>query len=156
MNKNCIYTKRESRIIYILFSPTKNIFYINHCLKTSIKEVYRHNIKGRRALTKNFIEEIKPHRPCLFILEELKNSTRAEANKLVLVWLKILIENGYKSYNNPKFINLTNHLYFYNQRLYEERKNTKLEQMFLCENCFIPNYKNIICKKYPNEKRDET
>ncbi len=150
-NQNGFYTKRENRIIYVLFSPDKKLFYINHCLKHSLKETYRHNFKGRRISTRHFIDFLKPSRPCLFVLEELPQTTIPEANNYLLVWLKILLENNYISFNNPKIIEQSKQLYFQNKRLYEERKYRNLQDIFSCENCMMPKYKNQICKRHNSE-----
>lgn len=136
---------RENRIIYVLFSPNKKLFYINLCLENSLKETYRHNLKGRRQSTKNFIDELKPSRPCLFILEKIQNSTEQEALKHLIVWLKILMEKGYTSYNAPQIIEMTKQLNYKNKQLYEKRKNVNLNLITSCERCLMPTYGKQIC-----------
>lgn len=160
MNKsqNDFYTKKENRIIYILLSSTEKIFYINQCLRTSLKETYRHNIKGRREISKNFIDRILPERPCIFILENM-NLTKSEAYNYILIWIKIFIEKGYQSFNNKKLIDLSEDLYFENQRIYEQRRTANLDILLSCKNCLIPIYNKTICKKYSqlnNETENKT
>lgn len=105
--------------------------------------------------TKHFIDAINPSRPCLFILEELPYTTISEANNHLLVWLKILIENNYTSFNTHKIIEQSKQLYFRNKQLYEERKVLNIPNIFTCENCKMPKYKNHICEKH-NSKYKET
>lgn len=152
-SKNDFYNKKEKRTVYVLISPIEKIFYINQCLTTSLKETYRHNIKGRRQTTKEFINHISPNRPCVFVLENT-NLTKVEAYNYVLIWIKIFLENGYLSFNNKKLIELSDHLYFENRRIYDQRKTVNLESFLSCENCLIPIYNKIICKNYP-QNNDE-
>lgn len=152
--KNEFYTQKENRIIYVLLSPTEKFFYINHCLKSSIKETYRHNFKGRRTSSKYFIEKISPQRPCIFILENIY-TTKSDAYNHLLIWIKVFIENGYKSFNNQKSIARAERLNFYNSTLYEKKRNENLEEFLSCKNCYLPTYKNIVCKKYTNEMNGE-
>lgn len=152
--KNDFYNKKENRIIYVLLSPSEKIFYINHCLNSSFKETYRHNIKGRRESTKKFINQISPERPCVFVLENM-SLTKSEAYNYVLVWIKIFLENGYECFNSTKLIELTNYLYFNNRKLYDQKKTINLKNILSCENCLIPVYNHLTCEYY-HKNNDET
>ena len=139
------YNKKEHRAIYILVSPTEKSFHINHCLVESVRETYRHNIKGRRYATQKFISDIQPDRPCLFVLEEIE-TTISDAYKHVLVWIKILMENGYKCYNYKATIDATKELHAKTEKLYMDRKDTDLTELLCCENCLVKVYNRIECK----------
>lgn len=136
--QNGFYNTKETRVIYVLLFPAEKVFYINQCTKTSIKETYRHHLKGRRLSTKKFIQYNKNLQPQLFIMEELNDITKATAYGYVLVWLKILLENQYTSYNAQETKKQSTELYFNNRRLYEERKDVRLEELFSEQNCFLP------------------
>ena len=146
-NKKSEYYEVDNYVVYILLFPSEKIFYINKSLKSSIKETYRHNIKCRRNSSCEFIKQNKFYRPCLFILEDLKEITSYETDNYVFVWTKIIIENGYKCYNGNGLIKLSEQLNYQNKRLYNKRKDTKLDEIFSCENCLIPSYKNALCEK---------
>ena len=134
-------------VIYILLSPTDKKFFVGSCQKESIRETYRHNIKGRRDSTRQFIQEIAPDRPCFFVLEELVGTT-AQALNLIIVWTKIFLERGYTSFNYASLIEMTDHLYYDNQQLYEQRKNLDTQAICSCKNCVLPTYKNKTCQQY--------
>ena len=140
--------KKEERVIYLLLSPNRKIFYINHCLKNSLKETYRHNLKLRREMTKEFIKELQPERPCLFVLENVF-CTNQEAINLIVPWVKIFLENGYKSYNHPTLLEMAEHLYFDNKFRYAERNNLELQKITMYENCQMPIYNRQACNYYP-------
>lgn len=93
------YRKKLDRIIYVYLSKEKKIFYINTCLKSSARETYRHNIKGRRYFSKALIDKMEGIRPCMFILDEIRDTERV-AVRHKIVWIRIFMEKGYKSFNN--------------------------------------------------------
>lgn len=140
------YRKKLDRVIYAFISKDKNIFYINLCNKDSERETYRHNIKGRRYYSKNFIDDMQGVRPCMFILDEIRGTERA-ALRYKIVWTKIFMQNGYKSYNNEKINKYAQKLDSKNQQLYDERKDVDLNELLSCTNCFVPTYKDIKCEK---------
>ena len=146
MKKTKIKQEQE-RVIYLLLSTEKKKFLIGHCLKESLRETYRHNLKERRETSKTFIEEIHPERPCLFILETI-SCKESQATNLLIVWIKILLEKGYESYNRTSLLEMSDHLYFDNKVLYENRKHTEIEKLLSCSNCVIPIYKNKTCESY--------
>jgi len=111
---------QKTDVIYILLSQSKKLFMILRGCKDSIRETYRHHLKGRRLTTESFIKSISPERPCLFILEEI--DSEEEAN-LLIVWLKILLDQGYVSCNHPDIIEQTEHLYIDNLRAYNKRND---------------------------------
>lgn len=140
----------RERVIYILLSPNDQKFLVGHCLKESLSETYRHNLKGRRDASKEFILELYPERPCLFILEEIKG-TVYEATNLLLVWMKIFIEKGYQNYNREILKEMTDNLYFDTKKQYEIRKLIDLKELIECSKCKMPKYKGSICANFLNE-----
>lgn len=140
--------ERKDRAIFLLCSPDKKYFYINHCSKNTLREVYRHNIRGRIESSEHFINTIKPNRPCLFELENLPNSTLNEAYNRILIWQKILLDNGHTSCNHEPLIKAAQQLAPRNVPLYEERKDTNLTAITSCEKCLAATYNKQICPYY--------
>lgn len=142
---------QKTDVIYILLSQSKKLFMILRGCKDSIRETYRHHLKGRRLTTESFIKSISPERPCLFILEEI--DSEEEAN-LLIVWLKILLDQGYVSCNHPDIIEQTEHLYMENSLAYSKRKSTNLATILSCEKCLIPVYNKKPCPHFPVTEED--
>lgn len=142
---------KKTDAIYILLSQTKRIFMILRGRKDSLREAYRHHLKGRRLTTEWFIESLSPERPCLFVLEEI--DPEEDANLLV-VWLKILLDQGYISCNHPDIIEQTEHLYMENTLAYNKRKSTNLATILSCEKCLIPVYDRKPCRHFPVTEED--
>lgn len=140
--------KKESLgndVIYILLSYAKKVFLVLRGHKDSLRETYRHHLAGRRFVSKNFVESLLPERPCIFILEEI--DPEDEAN-LLLVWLKIMEDQGYISCNHPDIIEQAEHLYIDNMVAYNKRKTTDLSKILNCEKCLIPTFKKKTCVRY--------
>lgn len=135
-------------VVYILLSQSKKLFMILRGSKDSLRETYRHHLKGRRLTTKFFIQSLSPERPCLFVLEEI--DPEEDANLLV-VWLKILLDQGYISCNHPDIIEQTEHLYMENSLAYSKRKSTNLSSILACENCLIPVYNKKPCPHFSED-----
>lgn len=133
---------QKPEVVYVLISKEKKSFFIAQGTKETLRETYRHNIKGRREFTQHFIESISPERPCLFILEDI--DPEDEAN-LLLIWLRILRENGYVSYNSQTLIECSEELYYDNEVAYQKRKDTDLSRILDCRNCLVPTYKKETC-----------
>ena len=94
--------KNQGRdVIYILLSHQTKGFFIARGNKETLRETYRHHLNLRRKNSRRFIESIVPERPCLFILEEIEPDEKAD---LLIVWLRILIDNGYKCFHSPTLI----------------------------------------------------
>lgn len=139
--------KKEERVIYLLLSPDKRKFYINHCVKGSLQETYRHNLKGRRESSKAFIDELYPKRPCLLILETAFCTTY-EATNLQIIWIKIFLDHGFKCYNHPDFIDMANDLYFDSRHRFAERNNLEIQKIIGCENCQMPIFNRTACQYF--------
>lgn len=133
-------------VIYIPMSLSKKCFFIARGRKDTLRETYRHHLQKRRSNSLSLIEHIAPERPCLFILEEIHTD---EPDNLMLVWLRILREHGFESFNSPEIIELSEHLYFDNQMAYDKRKDINLENVLTCSNCQLPSYNRTVCVHYP-------
>ena len=134
-----------SEVVYILVSKTKHSFFIAQGTEERLRETYRHHIKLHRAGSVNFINCLSPERPCLFILERIDPE---EENNLLLVWLRILRDNGFESFNHPELIEQSEHLYYDNREAYKKRKHTDLSEILSCKNCLVPTYKRETCARY--------
>lgn len=140
-----IYHRKEDRLIYVFVSPVDKICYVGHCKKDSIRETYRHHTKNRRYCTQRFMEATQPHRPCMFVLEELPNISIAKAYRYILAWIKILMDNGFGCYNYHKVIDQTKDLLWETELLYQQRKDMPLTKLMLCEKCPVRVYKKKAC-----------
>lgn len=146
--KNYNTKLQKQEVVYVLISLSRRTFLIAHSAKESLRETYRHHLKLRRNFSKNFIESIAPERPCLFILEEIDPESPAD---LLIVWLRILREKGYTSFNSPTLIEHSEHLYIDNMVAYKQRKDTDLSKILCCNSCLIPTFKRKTCASYPQE-----
>lgn len=138
---------QKPEVVYILLSKEKKTFIIARGTKETLRETYRHHIKMRREFTQHFIESISPERPCLFILEDI--DPEDEAN-LLLIWLRILRENGFTSFNSECIIEYSENLYYDNEVAYRQRKDTDLAGIFDCKNCLVPTYNKVTCEGHPS------
>lgn len=139
---------QKQEVVYVLISLSRRTFLIAHGTKESLCETYRHHLKLRRDFSKNFIESIAPERPCLFILEEIDPKNPAN---LLIVWLRILREKGFASFNSSTLIEYSEYLYIDNMMAYEQRKDTDLSEILCCNSCLIPTFKRKTCASYPHE-----
>ena len=95
----------------------------------------------------NFIKNVEPDRPCLFILERINPE---ENINLLLVWLRILRENRFTSFNSKDLIEQSEQLNYDNMKAYEQRRNLDISEITACNNCLIPTFKKEICTRYLN------
>lgn len=138
----------NQEVVYVLVSLSRKTFLIAQGAKESLRETYRHHLKLRRDFSKNLIESIAPERPCLFILEEIDPENPAD---LLIVWLRILREKGFTSFNSPTLIEYSEHLHIDNMMAYKQRKDTDLSEILCCNSCLIPTFKRKTCASYPQE-----
>lgn len=150
-----IYHRKEDRLIYVFVSPVDKKCYVGHCKKDSLRETYRHHTKNRRYCTQRFMESVQPHRPCMFVLEELHQITISKAYRYILAWIKILMDNGYVSHNYPKIINQANAMLWETQLLYQQRKENPLTDLMLCDKCPVRVYKKKECPSWKAREQDE-
>lgn len=146
MKKNDVQ-KQKTEVVYVLLSKKEKTFFITRGTKETLRETYRHHINLRRYYSENFIKSIAPERPCLFVLEEIDPEEKAN---LMIVWLRILLENGYHSFNSETLIEYSEHLYIDNQIAYDHRKDADLSKLFECNNCLVPTYKKETCIHHPS------
>ena len=146
--KNSIHRKKD-RVIYLLLNPVTKEFFISHCQKNLIIEVFRHHYYGQRYQTKECVEDLKTENlhPCLFVLEEI-NSTKVEAYNYVIAWTKILLEAGYTNLNEGNILNYILELNENNLLIYTKRKTIDIENKLKCCNCLVVNYNRIQCPRY--------
>ncbi|MBQ8767582.1 MAG: hypothetical protein IJZ16_12370 [Clostridia bacterium] len=80
-----------------------------------------------------------------FVLEKIE-TTISDAYKHVLVWIKILMENGYKCYNYKVTVDATKELHAKTEKLYMDRIDNDLTELLCCENCLVKVYNRKGCK----------
>lgn len=138
--------QKENQVIYVFVNKQKKTFFITHGTEKTLRETYRHHIKMRRNLSAKFISNCGSIRPCLFVLECINPE---EKINLMLIWLRILRENGFESSNHPNLIEMSEDLYFDNKIAYEKRKDIDLTSIFSCEKCLVPFLKKTPCANNP-------
>lgn len=138
--------RKENQVVYILLNKTKRSFFIAQGTEETLRETYRHHLKSRREYSEKFIADCGDERPCLFILEQIAPDEQAN---LLLVWLRILQENGYVCFNSPVLIEMAEHLYIDSTIAYNKRKDTKLSELLSCSGCLVPAYNKQTCPRHP-------
>ena len=138
--------RKENQVVYILLNKTKRSFFIAQGTEETLRETYRHHLKMRREYSEKFIADCGSERPCLFILERIAPDEQAN---LLLVWLRILQENGYVCLNSPVLIEMSEHLYIDSQIAYDKRMGTNLSSVLRCEGCLVPTYNKQTCPQHP-------
>lgn len=138
-------TEKEDRVVYVFTSPVDKKCFVFHCRKVSIRETYRHHIHYERYCSERFMRAVEPHRPCMYVLEELPKITAVRAYRYVLVWMRILMEQGYTCYNYQTQINQANALLWSNQKLYDVRRDECSKELMSCERCQVSVYKRTRC-----------
>lgn len=143
----------NERVIYLLLSPISKEFFIGHCRKDLLKDIFKDHYYGQRYQTRACFTELKRANlhPCLFILEEL-TCTKVEAFNYVVIWTKIFHETGYKSLNQGNVIKYIESLLDKNLHLYEERKKTDISECTKCSGCIVINYGRKKCSLYKGEE----
>ena len=138
--------RKENQVVYILLNKAKKSFFIAQGTEETLRETYRHHLKMRREYSEKFIADCGAERPCLFILERIAPDEQAN---LLLVWLRILCENGYACANSPVLIEMSEHLYIDNKNAYNARKSTDLSELLRCAGCLVPTYNKQTCPRHP-------
>lgn len=143
--------RKENQVVYVLLNKTKRSFFIAQGTEETLRETYRHHLKSRREYSEKFITDCRDERPCLFILEQIAPDEQAN---LLLVWLRILQENGYVCFNSPVLIEMAEHLYIYSTIAYNKRKGTELSELLSCAGCLVPAYNKQTCPRHPTYSED--
>lgn len=145
--------KKDGQVVYILLNKKNRQFFIARGAENTLRETYRHHLKMRRDYSKDFVKACLPERPCLFILERI--DPECEEN-LMLIWLRIFLDNGYTCHTHSDIIDAAHTLYLTNQLAYDKRKDTDLSKLLSCDNCILPIYNRTCCPDYPGENLDNT
>ena len=143
--------RKENQVVYILLNKTKRSFFIAQGTEETLRETYRHHLKMRREYSEKFIADCGSERPCLFILERIAPDEQAN---LLLVWLRILQENGYVCLNSPVLIEMSEHLYSDSQIAYDKRMGTNLSSVLSCAGCLVPAYNKQTCPRHPTHSEE--
>lgn len=146
-SKKSQYTEIKNRTIFVLMSPITKEFYVGYTLRHNMRSTYKDHYIGAKHKTADMVSCLKHDnfKPCCFALETL-DCTKVEAYNRVVVWTKILMENGYENLDKGDTICYANDLLDKNIPLYEERKNVSLEEYFDCKNCLFPDYGRQTCR----------
>ena len=136
--------------IYMLRSPKEKKYCVAYCLEGSLKEIYRHDIKLRREHARPIAEASLPDRPCLFLLETV-TCNQNEATRYLIVWIKLLNEQGYTCMNREVLREMSEDLTLDSMMLYLERKNVDLTQLLTCEHCCVKTYGRVTCPYFSEE-----
>ena len=151
MRKPKYRTEKEDFVIYAFTSPVDKKCFVWHCRKESIRDTYRFHKNFHRYCSERFMYAVKPHRPCMHVLEEVPQVTVVRAYRYVLAWIRIFIENGYTCYNYDSIIDEANDMLWETQKLYDARKDECLDELLSCERCQVRVYKREQCPFLENE-----
>lgn len=145
--KNKKYTELKKHTVFVLTHPFTKEFYVGYTLSHNMRSTYKDHYIEAKYKTANMVACLKRDgfKPCCFALETL-DCTKVEAYNRVVVWTKILMENGYEKLDKGDTISYANDLLDKNIPLYEERKNVSLEEHFNCQNCLFPDYGRQMCR----------
>ena len=151
-SKKSQYINTKERFIYVLLSPLSKEFFIGHCRKDLLIDVFKDHYYGQRYQTKACFSELKKHdlHPCLFVLEEL-TCTKVEAFNHVIVWTKIYCAAGYKSLNEGNVMSYIENLLEKNLLIYNERKQKNISENRKCSRCVVANYGRKKCPLYKGD-----
>ena len=151
-SKKSQYTEKDDRIIYVLFSPLTKEFFVSHCRKNLLKDIFRQHCYGKRYQTKDCVESLKTQHlhPCLFTLEEI-NATKVEAFNYVIAWTKIFLEAGYTSLNRGNILDYIHDLYENNLLIYNTNKVKDLTALCNCKVCLVSQYGRKRCPLFKGE-----
>ena len=148
-SKKSQYKQVEDRVIYVLGFPGLKDFYIGHCRKDLLKDVYRDHLRGERYKTKNAVAECKAQglRPCLHVLEEVRE-TKVDAYHHVIAWSKIFAERGYMGLDNGNVVCYMEDMLEHTLSVYEQHKTVDLGELLRCETCVVAMYGRRLCPSY--------
>ena len=146
-SKKSQYTEIKNRTIFVLMSPITKEFYVGYTLRHNMRSTYKDHYIEAKYKTADMVSCLKHDgfKPCCLALESL-DCTKVEAYNRVVVWTKILMENGYENLDKGDTVRYANDLLDKNIPLYEERKNVSLEEYFDCQNCLFPDYGRQMCR----------
>lgn len=136
--------------IYLLRSPKEKKYSVAYCQEGSLRETYRHVIKLRREHARPIVAASLPDRPCLFLLETV-TCNQNEATRYLIVWIKLLNEQGYTCMNREVLREMSEDLTLDSLMLYLERKKVDLTQLLTCEHCCAKTYNKSICPYFSEE-----
>ena len=151
-SKKSQYKQIEDRVIYSLHSPVGNDCYIGHCRKDLLKDVYKDHCRGERYKTAAMTADLKARglRPCLHILYEV-SCTKVEAYRHVIVWSKILRDNGYRNLDQGNVSCYVDDMLPDTLSVYNRHRNATLDDLLRCDNCIVKMYARKLCT---NNKED--
>lgn len=151
-SKKSQYTEFQDRVIYILHSSCGKEFYISHCRKDLLKDVYRDHLRGERYATEAYVKSCKEQdiRICLHILEEV-TCTKVQAYQYVIAWTKIFCDNGLIPLNQGNVVCYIEDMYDNTLSIYNQRQNTTLEGLLPCRHCVVKTYGRKLCPNYKEE-----
>lgn len=154
-SKKSQYTKVEDRVIYVLHAAESTKFYVSHCRKDLLKDVYKDHLRGERYKTCAFTAARKAQntRPCVHILEEL-SCTKLDAYHHVIAWTKIFVDRGFESLDQGDVVCYAQEMFDDTLAIYRQNKDVVLKQILQCRNCIVKIYNRETCQKY-KEVNDE-
>ena len=148
-SKKSQYKEIEERAIYALHSSIDNYYFIGHCRKDLLKDVYKDHCRGERYKTAAMAVDLKARglRPCLHVLEEV-SCTKVEAYHHVIAWSKILRDNGYHNLDQGNVSCYVDDMLPDTQSIYDRHCNTVLDDLLRCDNCIVKMYARKLCPSY--------
>ena len=143
------YKKVEDRVIYSLHSPVGKDFFIGHCRKDLLKDVYKDHCRGERYKTAAMTAALKARglRPCLHILDTV-TCTKVEAYRHVIAWTRILCDNGYHNLDHGNVSCYVDDMLPDTHSVYDRHCNAALDDLLHCDNCFVKVYARKLCPNF--------
>lgn len=148
------YKTIEDRAIYFLRASGGNEFYISHCRKDLLKDVYRDHLRGERYATEAFIATCKEQglRPCLHILEEV-TCTKVQAYQHVIAWTRIFCDTGFEPLNLGNVVCYMEDMHDTTLAVYTQHKDAVLANLLQCQHCVVKTYCRKLCPDFKEENQ---
>ena len=154
-SKKSQYKQVEDRVIYVLHAPFGNQFYVSHCRKDLLRDVYKHHLRYQYYKTESFISSCKEQfvRPCLHVLEKV-SCTKVDAYHHVIAWAKILCDNGWHSLDQGNIACYMEDMLEDTLSVYAQHKGAVLEDLLRCQHCVVRIYSRKSCPHVKEEKHE--
>lgn len=151
-SKKSQYTQVEDRVIYVLHAPFSNQFYISHCRKDLLRDVYKHHLRYQYYKTEVFVSSCKEQcvRSCLHVLEEV-SCTKVAAYHHVIAWTKIFCDNGWNNLDQGEIVCYMADMLEHTLSIYAKHKDAVLKDLLQCRHCVVNKYNRKVCPNYKEE-----
>lgn len=143
------YSDKADRTVYALTDEKKKLFYIDFTLSHRLRKEYSEHLNLYNIYTCPYIIKMafEGERPCMHILERV-NESKVQCFSRVIVWNKILTENGYSAMVESSVTEYARNLNQENLKLYFVLKSLNIGKILSCKNCAVVYYNRHRCPNY--------